>query len=207
MNFGLFLRGLVIGLSIASQVGPMSMLCIRRTLTLGRLAGFVSGLGIASADALYGSLGGFGLTFVSTFLVSQQFGLRLVGGTFLCYIGIKTWLAKPAAQAATTTEKQGWFGLYLSTFLLTLTNPMTILAFAAILAGLGLGSTNNDYLAASILIGGIFAGSALWWFILSSGVNAFRTKITANLLEWFNRFSGLVIAVFGVVALFSLFNS
>ncbi len=204
MEFSFFVRGLLIGLSVAAQVGPMSILCIRRTLAQGRMAGFISGLGVASADALYGSIGGFGLTFISSFLVTQQFWLRLIGGLFLCYLGITTWLAKPAERAASAERKTGIVGLYASTFFLTLTNPLTILSFVAILAGLGLGSTGGDYWLASILILGVFIGSMLWWLILTTGVSAFKTRFTPRALGWVNRASGVIIFAFGIVALVGL---
>ncbi len=207
MDLSFFFKGLVIGLSIAAQVGPMSILCIRRTLAEGPRAGFVSGLGVASADGLYGAIGGFGLTFISGFLVDQRFWLRLVGGAFLIYLGIKTWLSRPPDNPAHVAKKSGGLaGYYLSTFLLTLTNPMTILSFAAIFAGLGLASNSGDYLTATALIAGIFGGSTLWWLILTGLVNAFRRKFTLGLLSLVNRGSGLVIAIFGVVAIVSIFS-
>lgn len=203
MDIGFLVRGLLIGFSVAAQVGPMCILCIRRTLALGRTAGLVSGLGIASADALYASIGGFGLTFISGFLLNQTFWLRLVGGFFLVYLGLKTLLVRPAATAA-KGEGRGLLGFYVSTFLLTLTNPLTILSFAAILAGLGLGSTSGNYGSAALLIIGVFIGSALWWLVLTTGINLFRTRFTPNLLQWVNRASGLLILGFGVYALSGL---
>jgi len=136
MEFTFWLSGLAIGFSIAAPVGPIGVLCVRRTLVEGRTSGFVSGLGAASADAIYGSIAAFGLTLISNFLITQQVWLRLIGGLFLCCLGLKTLLAKPAEQAA-TAKGNGLIGAYVSTFFLTLTNPMTIISFAAIFAGLG----------------------------------------------------------------------
>ena len=130
MDASLLLRGLIIGFSIAAPVGPIGVLCIRRTLAQGRAAGLVSGLGAASADALYGCVAGFGLTFVSGLLIAQQSWLKLLGGVFLCYLGVRTLLAQPAERAA-AAGGMGLAGAYGSTFLLTLTNPTTILSFAA----------------------------------------------------------------------------
>jgi threonine/homoserine/homoserine lactone efflux protein len=109
------LKGLVLGFSIAAPVGPIGVLCIRRTLAEGRAAGFASGLGAATAEAIYGSVAAFGLTVISNFLRSQEFVLRLVGGVFLCYLGVKTWLAQPAERAA-TAEGHGLVGSYTSFF-------------------------------------------------------------------------------------------
>lgn len=197
------IRGMVFGLSIAAPVGPMGVLCIRRTLANGRLTGFVSGLGVATADASYGAVAAFGLTFISTFLVNQQIWLRLIGGIFLCYLGITTLRAKPAERAATAGGR-GLGGMYLSTFLLTLTNPLTILSFAAIFAGIGVGNINGAYGSAALLVLGVFAGSALWWFFLSSMTGLVRTKLTAAHLVWVNRISGGVILAFGIIALVSI---
>jgi len=143
VNIIFLLRGFIIGLSIAAPVGPIGVLCIRRTLNTGRAAGLVSGLGAASADAIYGCIAGFGLTFVSNFVVRQQFWLHLIGGMFLCYLGVKTFLSKPTDRAAAAKGK-GLAGMYASTFFLTLTNPMTIISFAAVFAGLGLTSSNGN---------------------------------------------------------------
>ncbi len=203
MDSFVFLRGLIIGFSIAAPVGPIGILCIRRTLAEGMWYGLVSGLGAATADAFYGCIAAFGLTLIANLLIGQQFWLRLVGGLFLCYLGLKTFLAKPAEQAAQSQENS-LLGAYASTLVLTLTNPLTILSFAAIFAGLGLAEANSDYLAAVLLVLGVFAGSAAWWLLLSGGVSLFRTKFGLRELGWVNRISGVIITVFGLIALLSL---
>lgn len=200
MDLSFFGRGFVIGLSIAAPVGPIGILCIRRTLVEGRLTGLLSGLGAATADATYGAIAGFGLTFISGILIGQAFWFRLIGGAFLCYLGVKTILAKPADKAA-STETQGLLGAYISTFFLTLTNPATILSFAAVFAGLGLANTSGDYFAASILVLGVFIGSAFWWFILSSGISLLKNAFNPTKLQWLNRISGSVLLIFGIIAL------
>jgi threonine/homoserine/homoserine lactone efflux protein len=203
MDINYLLRGFIIGLSIAAPVGPIGVLCIRRTLNNGRAAGLISGLGAASADAIYGCIAGFGLTFVSNFLVGQQFCLRLLGGLFLCYLGVKTFLTKATDRAA-AAKANGLAGMYASVFFLTLTNPMTIISFAAVFAGLGLTSSNGNYATAALLVSGVFLGSASWWLILSSLVSIFRARFQAQGLQWVNRISGLIIAGFGLFALLSL---
>jgi threonine/homoserine/homoserine lactone efflux protein len=203
MDPGYFLRGLIIGFSIAAPVGPIGVLCIRRTLAAGRLCGFVSGMGAASADAVYGCIAGFGLTAVSGLLVSQQTGLRLVGGLFLCYLGVRTFLSRPVQEAADSSGG-ALVGAYASTFLLTLTNPMTILSFAAVFAGLGLGARAANYTAAAFLVLGVFLGSAAWWLLLSGGIGLFRGKLNPDHLRWVNRISGIVIAGFGLACLAGL---
>jgi threonine/homoserine/homoserine lactone efflux protein len=181
---------------------PIGVLCIRRTLAEGWASGLVSGLGAASADAVYGCIAGFGLVFISNFLVSQQIWLRLIGGGFLCYLGFKTLLAKPTEQAA-PGKGNGLLGAYASTFFLTLTNSITIISFAAIFAGLGLAGTRGNYGSAGVLILGVFTGSALWWLILSSSVGIFRARFNAQGLRWVNRISGVIILGFGLFALLS----
>jgi threonine/homoserine/homoserine lactone efflux protein len=203
MDITFLLRGFLIGLSIAAPIGPISVLCIRRTLAEGRLVGIVSGLGGATGDAVYGCIAGFGLTFISSILIGQQAWLRLIGGLFLCYLGTKTLLAKPAKRAA-LTKGDGLAGAYASTFFLTLTNPMTILSFVALFAGLGLASTGGDFLSAGALVLGVFIGSSSWLLILCSSVDLLRERFDSSRLQWLNRISGAIIAGFGLVALLSL---
>jgi threonine/homoserine/homoserine lactone efflux protein len=203
MDINFFLRGLIIGFSIAAPVGPIGVLCIRRTLAQGHVFGFVSGLGAATADAIYGCIAGLGLTFISSLLIHQQIWLRLIGGAFLCYLGVKTFMSLPAEQAA-KAKGNSLVGAYASTFLLTLTNPMTMLSFAAVFAGLGVASTRGNYTLAIILVLGVFTGSALWWLMLSGGIGLFRTKLTPRRLQWVNRISGVLITAFGLLALLNL---
>jgi len=203
IDLSFLLRGLIIGFSIAAPVGPIGVLCIRRTLTEGRTHGLISGLGAATADAIYGCVAGFGLTFISNFLINQQIWLRLIGGSFLCFLGVRTFLSKPA-EKADPTKANGLFSAYASTFFLTLTNPMTILSFAAIFAGFGVGSAEGSYVSAAILVLGVFIGSALWWLVLSATVSMFRKKFTASGLQWINRIAGIILVGFGLIVLFSL---
>ena len=211
MSLSVLVRGFIIGFSIAAPVGPIGLLCIRRSLADGRAAGFVSGLGAATADAFYGFVAAFGLTAISSVLVSQGFWLRVVGGVFLCYLGARTLTATPAAQAAPAgsrgTADRGLLGAYASTLFLTLTNPMTILSFAAIFAGLGLAAATPDYTSAGLMVLGVFSGSAAWWLLLSSGASALRTRTTPAGLAWINRASGVVIIAFGLLALLTVARS
>ncbi len=203
MDLPLFARGFLIGLAIAAPVGPIGVLCIRRTLVDGRPTGFVSGLGAATADAVYGSVAAFGLTAVSGILVSQQSWLRLVGGLFLLFLGVRTFSASVADRPA-AARGRGLLGAYASTFALTLTNPMTILSFAAVFAGLGIVAAQSDYGRAAALVVGVFLGSAAWWLALSLGVGLLRTRLGAGTFRWINRLSGAVIFAFGLAALVSL---
>lgn len=203
MELPIIIKGIIMGFSIAAPVGPIGVLCIRRTISNGRLSGFVSGLGAATADGMYGCVAAFGLTFISSFLISQQFWLRLIGGAFLCYLGVKTLLSRPAEQAAKAAASSTVAGDYLSTFFLTVTNPMTILSFAAVFAGMGLAATGG-YQSAGLLVLGVVIGSALWWLCLSGIVGFFRQKFNSTGLIWVNRISGLIILGFGLIAMASL---
>ena len=197
----IFLRGLIIGFSIAAPVGPIGVLCIRRTLAEGRLAGFLSGMGAASADMFYGAVAAFGLTAVQELLIGQSNWLRVVGGFFLLYLGVKTFFSKPAEEAV-RSSRGGLLGAYLTTFFLTITNPITILSFIAIFAGLRLGETDGSYLSAGVMVLGVFLGSAAWWLTLSTGVSFLREKFTPSILTWVNRLAGVIVFVFGLLALF-----
>ena len=209
MDINFLLRGLLIGLSVAAAVGPMSILCIQRTLQKGFLYGFVSGFGIATADGMYGSIAGFGLSVIATFLVHQQLWIRAIGGLFLAYLGVRTILTKPPGQTVTSItgiKTTGFASAYASTFLLTLTNPLTILSFVAIFAGLGVGSEKNNFFSALLVVCGVFLGSLVWWLILTRGISLLRNRFTPRWLLWMNRISGGIIMTFGVLALLSLFT-
>jgi threonine/homoserine/homoserine lactone efflux protein len=203
MEPGLFVRGVLLGFTIAAAVGPISLLCIRRTLAEGRLVGIVSGLGVATADATYGAVAAFGLTAVTDLLVDWRRALGLVGGVFLLWLAWRTFRSVPgeAAAAGDGEGRRGLPGAYLSTLGLTLTNPMTILSFAALFVGLGV--TGGDAAGATLLTLGVFAGSAAWWVVLVAAVGAFRSRLTPTGLRRVNIVSGLVIGAFGIVAIAS----
>jgi len=199
VDWALLWRGLVLGFSIAAPVGPIGVLCIRRSLMGGIWLGLASGLGAATADAVYGSLAAFGLTLAAEILVTQQPWLRPAGGAYLVWLGLRTWISRPTHPVA-APEGRGLAGVYLSTLALTLTNPLTILSFAAIFAGLGPRAGEGGP-AAGLLVAGIFCGSALWWVVLSVGASRLRGRLTPGRMTWVNRVSGLVIAGFGLAAL------
>ncbi|KTG08061.1 hypothetical protein AUR66_04420 [Haloferax profundi] len=198
----MLLQGIVLGVSIAAPVGPIGVLCIQRTLAKGRWSGFVSGLGAASADAVYGAIAGFGITALSSLFLDYQTGIRLGGGLLLLYLGVQSFRAEPAEAAASTSDVRTLAQDFGSTFLLTITNPVTILAFVGIFAGVGVGVSGN-YQDAGVLVAGVFTGSSLWWFVLSTGVSLFRTRFTRPVMRRVNQLAGVVIAGFGLVAVWS----
>ena len=203
MDGSFFIRGLVIGFSIAAVVGPIGMLCIQRTLHKGLRYGLVTGLGAATADGIYGGIAAFGLTIISTFLVSQQIWIRLLGGSFLVYLGIRAMFTQPAEQAA-QARGNTFLGAYASTLLLTLTNPLTILSFAAVFAGLGVGTAGRGSATAALITAGVFAGSCAWWLLLAGGLSLLRTRMKTGWLLWINRLAGVALVVFGTIAVVSV---
>ncbi len=198
-----FIKGLIIGFSLAIPVGPIGLLLIRRTLTRGRMSGLVSGIGAATADGLYGAVAGFGLTLLSNFLFKHSVVLRLMGGVFLCYLGSRIFLSKPR-EKATKGSEEGLVGDYISTLFLTLTNPLTILSFAAIFAASGVVVVPGEYYGTAMLILGVFSGSSLWWIILSGLVSFFHGKLDTDGILVLNKISGALIATFGVMIFVSL---
>jgi threonine/homoserine/homoserine lactone efflux protein len=203
---GLIFKGLVLGASIAAPVGPIGVLCIRRTLANGFRSGLVSGLGAATADAIYGTIAAAGLTLVADFLVRQQVWLGLLGGGLLIYLGIKTLQTAPhSAESAAGKDSTG--GNYFSTLLLTLSNPMTIFMFAAIFGGMSVQTGAVYRFNAFLLVLGVFSGSALWWLSLSAAVTLLREKVNARLMVWVNRLAGAVITGFGALVLYKTMSN
>lgn len=191
--------GLIIGLSIAAPVGPIGILCIRRTILYGKKSGFVSGLGAASADGVYGSLIGFGVGFLTDFLLAQHIWIQLVGGAALLVLGIVMFLSRPSDQNQGETERlPRMTSHYFSTFLFTLANPMTILLFMALFTSLGIGNSSHRYINSSLVVIGVFLGSALWWLILSNIVIWIKKVPGKLVLEWIGRVSGAIIIGFGI---------
>lgn len=202
MDLLLFLRGAVIGFSLAAPVGPIGVLTIRRTLAHGRLTGLVSGLGTATADALYGLIGALGLTSVTLLLTAQASWLNLIGGGFLCYLGVRTFIARPSVVTdGAETRGLGLAGAFVSAFALTLTNPASILAFAVIFAGLNADVAAASSMAAVSVVAGVFVGSAAWWLVLSTVTGWLRGRLDTAALIWVNRASGVIIVAFGLFAL------
>lgn len=198
----------MIGFSIAAPVGPIGIICIRRTLATGRWSGLISGLGAATADAFYGSIAAFGLAFISTFLINQSTWLRLGGGIFLIFLGMRIIFSAPEEFAAANPGLENHRNLlsdYLSTFFLTISNPLTILSFAAIFTGFGAAYIEGrNYLSAVLMVLGIFLGSCSWWFVLTYITSLFRNRINNATMRWVNRIAGAIITVFGIIALISL---
>jgi threonine/homoserine/homoserine lactone efflux protein len=190
-------KGVVVGLIIAVPAGPVGVLCIRRTIFNGRLAGFISGLGAATADAVFGIIAGFGLTFVSDLLLDYQEWLRIGGAGFLLLVGIRAFTADPLARSHPQRDPETLLADFASTFALTLTNPITILAFLAIFAGIGFAGEDATLAGATILVLGVWLGSLLWWAALALGAGTLRHSFRRNHLVWINRGSGGILVLSG----------
>ena len=196
-----FFEGLVIGLAIAAPVGPIGVLCIQRSLEKGFRVGFITGLGAALADGVYGLIAAFSITTITSFLIIHQFWIRIIGGLFLIYLGIKSMIASHNNWAGSKVSSGSLWKVFSSTFFLTLTNPTTIISFLAIFAGIGIEGMHT-YWYASLAVLGIILGSASWWFLLSGGIAYILKKhLNPSILKGINLLSGIIILAFGLVAL------
>jgi threonine/homoserine/homoserine lactone efflux protein len=195
----MLVRGLMAGVAIAAPVGPVNILTASRTLLKGRRSGLVSGLGAATADTIYGSIAGFSISFVIAFLIREERWIRIYGGLLLVGIGVWYFFRKPASMEE-QKDNGGAHSDFVSTFLLTLTNPTTVLSFLAVLAALGAASGENWW-RTLFLVAGIFAGSMAWWVVLVTVASRFRNRFNDGTLRWMNRIAGFAIGGFGAVTM------
>jgi threonine/homoserine/homoserine lactone efflux protein len=193
------LKGMGIGFAVAVPIGPIAVLCIRRSLSEGPSMGFFTGLGVAVADALYSAVAAFGLTLISDALLRMQFWIGLLGGLLLLWFGCATFRAEPK-ETSEDSRSAGLITTFFSAFILTLTNPATILTFLALFVGLGVAEASGVWNALA-LVGGVFTGSALWWLLLSNGIGLLRNRFTPAWIRTTNRAAGVLISAFGVWAL------
>jgi threonine/homoserine/homoserine lactone efflux protein len=179
-------------------------MCVRRTIFEGKLVGFVSGLGAATADLVFGIIAGFGITTVSNLLLDYQEWLRVVGGCVLLLVGGHTLRAKPQAQLDSPPDPESLSWDFIGTFVLTLANPITILAFLGIFAAIGLSGAEATLERAAILVLGVWVGSLMWWLALSFGLGGFARSFEPRHLAWINRGSGGILLLSGLALLASL---
>jgi len=201
--FEFFWKGFALGFAIAAPVGPIGILCIRKTLQFGKISGLCSGLGAAAADTLYGSLAAFGLTFLSSQLLAWGHWLKLIGGFFLLFLSYRSFRAKPQ-EPEQRLHHMSLLKDFIGTFFLTLTNPLTFLCYLAVFAAMGLTDVADNSFSSVFLVIGVFVGSAFWWLILSEGVGLFRHKLSKNTMIWINRTAGIIIGAFGIWSLTTL---
>jgi len=214
----LLIKGLIVGFCLAAPVGPIAALCVQRTISKRFLSGLVSGLGAAAADAFYGMVAAFGATIVSEFLIAERSWMQRVGGVILIFMGLRLALTKPPRENGKDRETEvgpaqrgkkpngnnnrGLAGDFISTFLLTLTNPMTFVAFAAVFATMGIGAVRGRPFLTAELVGGVLLGSQLWWTILCGGAHALRRHFDYRKLITINRATGIFVIGVGVVYIF-----
>ncbi|MDR3646746.1 MAG: LysE family transporter [Candidatus Babeliales bacterium] len=199
----LFLDGFILGLAVAAPIGPVGVLCIKKTLSSGLGVGLSSGFGASIAKVCYGIVVGFGLTSVSNFLINYNTYISIIGAAFLTYLGIKIFMTKPDMNC-NEAQKENKVTAFITMFMLTIMNPMTVLSFLAVFSGLGIANTAASYSNGCTLIAGIFSGSMSWWIFLCTIVNLFRQKINSNVLSWINKISGVVIVSFAVIIILNV---
>lgn len=205
MFLAFLLKGFVVGIVIAIPVGPVGVLCIRRTILDGPVAGLLSGTGAATADALFAVIAGLGLTVVSDWLFGYQDWLRIGGAVFLFYVGYRAFTHDPLAMRPAQPAPESLLTSFASTFALTITNPVTILSFLAIFAGVGLTAGQMRLHGVGFLVLGVWLGSISWWISLSLAAGIWRRWFTRAHLVWINRGSGGLLVLCGLGLIGSLF--
>lgn len=195
----LLLKGVVAGFAIAAPVGPVNVLCFSRTISKGRMAGLISGLGAATADTIYGGIAGFSISFIIVFLLHEEFWIRLFGGMLLVAIGIRYYFKKTQSLEKLEQEEPTHSD-FVSALLLNLTNPTTVLSFLAVLAALGMGQHRSWWLKLMLVVG-IFCGAMVWWVTVVLAGGHFRDRFNDRAMMWMNRIAGLAIGGFGLVTM------
>ena len=196
----LLIIGILTGFAVAAPIGPVGLLCLRRSISDGRLVGFVTGLGAALADSLLCSILAFGISAVSDFFAKHTATLENVGGFILLLIGYIVWRTSPPKEMPKTpTSRPGWFGAFSTSLLITIGNPMTLVGATAIFAGFAIAARLGSHFDALMLVAGIFCGSTLWWVILSMLASSLRDKASGYWMRRLNQGCGIAVAVFGLV--------
>ena len=191
-----FAKGIAIGLVAAAPIGPVNILVMQQTLRYGRLNGLLTGAGAMLGDGIFAMVAAFGISAVSSFIITWAFWIQILGASILCVMGIKTFRARPQV-ACVDQNLTRWTQTIASTFVLTITNPMTMLGFAALFAGVG-GLGTGDLASAASIVAGVVSGSALWWLTISQGVGLIRSRIDEGVFALINRASGTMIILFGM---------
>ncbi len=190
---------------VSAPLGPMGVLCIQRTINKGMLSGVISGLGAIAADIIYASVAGFGITFIVNFLDANQLIIRSLGGVVLIIFGIAVFRSNPVKQIRRQrTRKTSYFSDFMSSFLVTVTNPITVVVFGLAFASVGL-NKNPSAQSVTFMLFAVFCGALVWWVGLSSFVNIFRKRIRLRNLWWINKISGVIVSIFGIAVFISIF--
>ncbi len=206
MDLLFVIKGLLIGISVSAPLGPIGVLCIQRTLNKGFKSGFVSGSGAASADIIYAIIAGFSITFISDFLIENQTYIRIIGGAFLILVGIRISISNPAKQIRKLRVKgNNYYKDYITSFLITVSNPITILAFGAFFTAFNMIDKAVSNFHIFIMIIAVFTGSLIWWLSLIGLVTIFKKRIRLRNLLWINRITGILIVLFALFVIISAF--
>lgn len=207
MTFEIAIKSILIGIAVSAPMGPMGILCLQRTINKGLLSGQISGLGISIGDTLYAAIAGYGLSFVADFFIDNQAILRIAGGILLIFLGYKIFNTNPAKELRQQLrrKKNNLIADFFSTLLLTLTNPLTIIFFMGVFAGMAVLEENSSFQATTFVIFFVFAGTIIWWVVLTTIINIFRDKITLRKIWWINKVTSTLIALLGVAAIISIF--
>jgi threonine/homoserine/homoserine lactone efflux protein len=203
MDPGLLIQGIIIGLTLAVPVGPISLICIHRTVANGRLHGIVSGLGVATADSFYAAVVFFGLTAISGLIIGHQSLFRMMAGIVFIVIGIRVFLSIPA-EVCPGDGQEPYLRDYLSLLAIAVANPLTLIFFITILPGFGVVVQGTGFIAALPFVAGVFLGSVVWWIILCGSVGSVRSRLSTGNLRRINRVSGILITCFGAGMVFLL---
>ncbi len=206
MDISFIIQGITIGILVSVPVGPVAVLAIQRSLNKGFKSGFITGIGAASADIIYAVIAGFGITFISDFLIDNQIYIRIVGGLFLIFIGFKIFSSNPAKQIRKhRTKGNNYFKDFLTSFFVTVSNPLTILAFGAIFASFNMVDKESGFISIFVLIITVFSGALLWWVALTAITTIFKNKIRLRNILWINRITGMLIILFAILLIISAF--
>lgn len=205
MGFELFWNGFIVGLMVSIPLGPIGVLCVQRTLNKGRKSGFISGLGAASADTIFSIIAGLGVSYVIRFVKEQHLYFQIIGGIIIIFLGIHVFYTNPVRQLRLQRMNKNKLSYdFFSVFFLTLSNPMAILLFLAMFAGIHIASDSPGFLNLTSLVAGVLGGSSTWWFILSSFVNFWRHRFRLKIIWWMNKVAGVIIFFLGILAILSI---
>lgn len=205
-SLSLLTKGVIVGLLASIPLGPIGVICIQRTVNKGRLSGFLSGVGAATADTIFAAIAGFSLTFVIAYIFENQVYFQAIGGLVIILLGVKIFFTNPIKQIRKhKRKKNNLVEDYFSILAVTLTNPLAISLFIALFASMGVVSEDGNLLEALISTGGVFVGATIWWYILTGLVNIFRSRFRLKQLWWINKISGSAILLLGVAAIVRLF--
>jgi threonine/homoserine/homoserine lactone efflux protein len=200
------IKGLIVGFLASIPLGPVGVLCIQRTINKGRYSGLISGMGAATVDMFFALIAALGLTYIINFIEEKQFFIQLIGGGVLIFLGTKIFNTNPIKQIRKHRRKKNkLIEDYLSVFFLTLSNPLAVFLFIAAFAGIGMVTSKDSSLKSSLIILGVFIGATLWWSILTFLIDFFRKHFRLKQLWWINKIAGVLIIVFGVAAMLSVF--